>query len=265
MVKTMEIPLKIRSIINEKYGKKDRTGMSGAAIYLFDDMVLKVQEQNSEANNEYTMMQWLLKKVPVPKIIEHELANKLSYLLMSRCTGEMACSDTYMKNPKYQADLLAGAIQRLWSVDITDCPSDCRLKYKLQQAEYNVTNGLVNTDNCEPDTFGKNGFRSPENLLYWLQDNAPDEEPVLSHGDFCLPNVMFADGTLSGFIDLGRSGIADKWCDIAICHRSIKHNYDGSYTSKPIPGYNEAYFFDALQIQPDWDKIRYYILLDELF
>ena len=29
--------------------------------------------------------------------------------------------------------------------------------------------------------------------------------------------------------DLGRAGIADKWCDIALCYRSLTHNYDGSY------------------------------------
>ena len=48
------------------------------------------------------------------------------------------------------------------------------------------------------------------------------------HGDFCLPNVFFADGKVSGFIDLGDAGIADRWYDIALGYRSLKHNVDGT-------------------------------------
>jgi len=261
----MEVPLKIREIIANKSGNIDNTGMSGASVYLYNDVVLKIQDYNKESNNEYKMMQWLFGKLPVPDIIEHTITNKLSYLLMSKCAGKMACDKTFMADPKQQAKLLADTLQALWSVDVTDCPSDCRLSHKLEQAEYNVTNGLVDPNACEPETFGKGGFHDPETLLYWLKNNVPDEKPVLSHGDFCLPNILFADGKLSGLIDLGRSGIADRWCDIAICHRSLKHNYDGTYTGKQIKGYQETYLFDALQIKPDWDKIRYYILLDELF
>ena len=60
----------------------------------------------------------------------------------------------------------------------------CLLQYKLAQAEHNVCNGLIDIYNCEPNTFGKQGFKDPEALLNWLMDNQPGEEPVLSHSDF---------------------------------------------------------------------------------
>ena len=47
------------------------------------------------------------------------------------------------------------------------------------------------------------------------EENKPKEELALSHGDYCLPNVFFKDGKVSGFIDLGASGVADKYLDIA--------------------------------------------------
>ena len=98
-----------------------------------------------------------------------------------------------------------------------------------------------------------------------MLENKPDEEPVFSHGDFCLPNIFFDKNGLSGLIDLGRAGIADRWCDIALCYRSLKDNYSGRYSGQIQTDFKEAHFFDALELRPDWDKIRYYILLDELF
>ncbi len=98
-----------------------------------------------------------------------------------------------------------------------------------------------------------------------MQSNKPDEDLVFSHGDFCLPNVLFQNRKLSGIIDLVRAGIADKWCDIALCYRSLKNNCEGMYSGIKTVDFNENDLFDALQIKPDWDKIYYYILLDELF
>lgn len=62
---------------------------------------------------------------------------------------------------------------------------------------------------------------------------------------------------MSPAIDLGRSGRADKWYDIAFCVRSIREDIGEEQ-------YVEL-FFDLLGIKPDWEKIKYYILLDELF
>ena len=174
----------------------------------------------------------------------------------------MACCAQYMQDPKLQSDLLAGALQELWRLNCLDCPYKSTLDQKLKQAEYNVINRLVDVNDCEPETYAD--FKNPEALLYWLQNNKPNEEFVISHGDFCLPNIMFDNGVLSGLIDLGRSGVADKWCDIALCYRSIKNNFNGRYGRK-WTGYSNHYLFDALQLKPDWEKIRYYILLDELF
>ena len=88
---------------------------------------------------------------------------------------------------------------------------------------------------------------------------------MLSHGDFCLPNLFIGNGKITGFFDLGRSGIADAYQDIALCYCSLHHNLNGRYGGKLNPNADAAILFDALGIRPDWEKIRYYILLDELF
>lgn len=97
----------------------------------------------------------------------------------------------------------------------------------------------------------------------------PEEDPVFSHGDYCLPNLFLKEGKVSGYMDLGRSGIADRYQDIALCYRSLKHNYSGRYGGKVYtqlnPDFRPESLFEELGIEPDWEKIRYYILLDELF
>lgn len=254
----MRLPEKISSLIADDGYREDDIGMSGSSVRIYRDKILKIQECSEEAENEYRMMRYLRGRIPVPEVYSHEISEGRSYLLMSKCRGQMACADEYMRDPAVQCRLLAEGLKKLWSTDISDCPSDWRLSHKLARAEYNVKNGLVDTDNVEPETFGENGFKDPAELLGWLYENAPKEEPVLSHGDYCLPNIFGIGGEVTGYIDLGRTGIADKWCDIALCYRSLSHNFSGKY-------YDDMLLFRELGLEPDWEKIRYYILLDELF
>ena len=89
------------------------------------------------------------------------------------------------------AELLSEGLKMLWNVDISQCPCMSTTDVKLQQALYNVQMGLVDVDDAEPGTFGKEGFKNPEQLLHWLMDNKPEEDLVLSHGDFYLNRWEF--------------------------------------------------------------------------
>lgn len=264
----MTLPEKTASLLGGEEYEIDSIGMSGSRVYLGKNKILKVQEQGEEAENEYRMLQYLQGKLPVPMLYAHEIWEGKSYLLMSRCEGEMACSQSYMTEPALLCSLLAKGLKLLWSMDVGDCPSDQRLHRKLAMARYNIENGLVDLDNVEPDTFGEKGFQDPYELLEWLYENKPEEEPVFSHGDFCLPNLFGVRSRVSGYIDLGRAGMADKWCDIALCYRCLSHNYGGKYSIQGMAAwkeYDDLLLFRELGMEPDWEKIRYYILLDELF
>ena len=171
----------------------------------------------------------------------------------------------HLEHPEELVTILAGALKMLWSVDISDCPKYGDLDYVLKQARYRVENNLVDIMYAEPETYGENGFENPTALIEWLENNKPVYEPVLSHGDFSLPNIFIEDGNISGFIDVGRTGVGDKWNDIAICYRSLKHNFDGTYGGKVYPDFDPDILFDALGIEANWEKIKYFILLDELF
>ena len=259
------LPENIRKLISGQLPEADNTGLSGASVYVLEDSVLKIEKISENNDATVEMMMWHEGKLPVPRVICCEKDSEYQYLLMSRMPGKMSCDSYYMERPGLLVRTLAEAIRMLWSVDLSGCPRDRNLETELKEAECRVEKGLVAIDSTEPSTFGDGGFKDPEELLIWLENNKPGYDPVLSHGDFCLPNLFMDGDRFSGFIDLGSSGAGDKWRDIALCYRSLKHNAEGFYGGRVYPGIDAGMLFDELRIKPDKEKIRYYILLDELF
>lgn len=261
----LEIPQTIKQKIGSRPYHCDSVGMSDSQVLMFDDRVLKIETTREEADNEYRMMNWLAGKLPVPEVLAFAKENGRNYLLMSRVEGRMLCDEAYMNKPKELIQLLAKGLKMLWSVDVKECPNHIGLKERLALAERNVREGLVDMDHVEEDTFGEKGFKNPEELLNWLKENQPEEDLVLTHGDYCLPNVFGSEGKINGFIDLGKCGVADRYQDIALCYRSLSHNCDGTYGGSVYTDVKPEMLFKELGIEPDWEKIRYYILMDELF
>jgi kanamycin kinase/aminoglycoside 3'-phosphotransferase-3 len=261
-----KLPKKIANRLTGLSWNSDDVGKSASTILLFDDMVLKTEKISRSSENEIKLLNWLDGKLPVPKIIEAEIQDGYSFLLMSRLPGEMACSDNSLRNMEDTVRALANGLKMLWQIDISNCPCSNVVSEKMNQAKYRVENNLVNTDDFNPETFSSEGFKDIPDLYEYLDRNRPKEDFIFSHGDFCLPNV-FVDGCgVTGFLDWGCGGIADRWQDIALCVRSLRHNY------VECAGYGESEYnkyknllFQELAIEPNEEKIRYYILLDELF
>ena len=263
----MVFPERIQNYIRDLPYEKNGVGMSHSSVFVFDAYVLKVQQAMPETENEYQVLRWINGRVPVPDILEYVVQAGTAYTLMTKAVGKMLCDDELMREPEKLVDLIAQALKMLWSVDISDCPCTfSRLSERLKAARENIANGEVDLDNVEPETFGPGGFADPWDLLKWLERNQPEEDLVLTHGDFCLPNV-FADGNnITAFIDNGKMGPADRWQDLAIVLRSLRHNFDGKYTGGvPYRGYDDSMLLSKLGIEMDERKFRYYLLLDELF
>ena len=260
----MYLPKSIAAALGDRPLCRESIGMSGAQVYFAGEMVLKIEPADGEAENNLAMLRWLAGKLTVPEVLAEETREDTRYLLMHRLPGKMACSPALLAQPKPLVEALAAALERWWASDPAGCPCDQTLEKKLCNARRQVEQGLVDLENVEPDTFGEGGFASPEALLRWLEDNRPEEQPVLSHGDFCLPNVFFREDGAAGFLDLGRSGLADKWLDIAILWRSLRDNFNGSH-GHTDPDFDPDWLFGALGIRPDRERMRYYLLLDELF
>lgn len=262
----MFLPSELQEIIGSRPYTLDDVGMSGSQVLCFDDMVLKIGKHTAAHDRELAMLTWMSsKKLPVPEVLHADVVDGTRYLLMSRIPGKMSCAEEYLDNADVLVKILAEGLHLLWKTDISGCPCDSSLTGHLKAAERHVVNGQVDVNAVEPATFGPGGFVSPEHLLAWLYDNRPTETLVLSHGDYCLPNIFADNGRLSGFIDLGDSGTADRYQDIALCYRSLTHNMDGSYGGRVREDFDPDRLFGELGIVPDRELLRYYRLLDELF
>lgn len=242
----------------------DQTGLSGSTVALFDNMVLKCERVSEESENQDAMLRWLSGKLPVPRIICSLVRDGSRWTLMERISGEMACAERWREDPHRLVRVLADAMRQLWDLDISDCPVDQSAEAKLARARRIVEAGQVDLELVDPETFGERGFPSPAALLGWLEENRPVCEPVMTHGDFCLPNLFLQDWQFTGFLDLGRSGAGDRWTDIAILWRSLRDNFGGHY-GEAVEGFHPDELFDALGIEKDEEKLRYYLLMDELF
>jgi len=261
----MIFPESIAKLVGNSDYTTDNIGLSDSTVLHFGDCFLKIEPTGANADNEQIMTAWLSGKIPVPEILAFERQDGYNYLLTAAVPGRMLCSADLLSDGDRLLKLLAEAFDILRSVDVSDCPVSASVEHKLRLAEQRVAGGLCSTEDAEPDTYGPGGFRSPEHLLRWLTDNRPEESLQLTHGDFCLPNI-FTDGRhITGFIDLGRSGAADMYVDLALSVRSLRHNLDGTYSSVSYPSVDPRRLYSLLGISPDEDLMRYYLLLDELF
>lgn len=262
----MRIPDVIRVSLPEMAGAAEDIGRSGATVLDYGDRFLKVQEECNVSANEYFMLRWMQGRIPVPRILAAAQADSRRWLVTSRMPGQYLCTEALLDDQHRLAEICAQALRTLWSVDISTCPTRRTLDDKLCEIEAGLRGGWITREQAGDPTIydvSAGGFASPAALFDWLLKHRPEEELALSHGDLCLPNI-FADGQgLTGFIDVGLAGVADKWVDIEKCLWSMWANTTGFFGGRARP-FDRQLLFDSLDMQPDEEKLRYYGLLDAL-
>lgn len=255
------LPDAVAAVIGERGGTVEDIGCSGSSVVIYDDMVLKVEPVSGEGDRAVAMMRWLCERLPqgcVPAVHCDAVVGEMRYLVMSRVVGEMACDAVWLDRPEALMRALAGALKRLWAVDVRSCPSVCDLDDELSVLRERVARGDAKKAPA--------GFASAEALLDWLEKNRPREEDrVLSHGDFCLPNVLFDGAGKASFIDLGGCGVADRYRDISLCLQSLRRNCNGFFGGAVRPAPDERIFWEALGEACDEAKLNYYLKLDRLW
>lgn len=132
-------------------------------------------------------------------------------LITRKISGEDLTSDVYLSDPSRLAVNMGQMLRALHETDAKYCPIKDRCSEYL--ANFHEGYRIGRFDPSFIDRRLKIG--TPDAAYeYVLKNSHLLKNEVLLHGDFCLPNVIFRDWSLSGYIDLGAAGIGDRHIDL---------------------------------------------------
>jgi aminoglycoside phosphotransferase len=142
------------------------------------------------------------------------------------------------------------------SLDIAACPFEQRLAVKVEKAHRRLVTGVVDGHDFDDE---RSGWTAESAFAELLATRPTSEDLVFTHGDYCLPNIIInpQNWTISGFIDWGRAGVADRYQDLALVGRSLAYNFS--------PDWIEVLFREYGLSEIDYAKVQFYKLLDEFF
>jgi aminoglycoside phosphotransferase len=253
------IPAEIRELIGvEQVSLKFENTAKTFFIRSIDSAgkYLKVQKIGSTETLETQAKRllWLQHKLPVPNVIDYGVKGEYEYLITLGLPGFEASNDIFKTNIDHMISLLAQGLKKIHDTPIDDCPYDNSFGRLMKVIQYNIKHGII-------DTYGlhrKFGEINLDVLVDEIEMYSKDlnEDLVFTHGDYSLPNIIINNGEISGFIDLGNCGIADRYYDLGVVEKSIIRNCGTEY----IMLFYDEYGMESV----DHEKKRFYQLVEHL-
>lgn len=231
-------------------------GLSGAAVFRGRGVYRKV---TPDAGVEAATLTWLRDHgVPVADVVDVGP----DWLVTREIAGRTA-ADAWPPDQRGRVvDALADVTRALHALPLVECPFDRSLAAAALEARAAVASGSIDVADLDEERLGW----TPDALLAELNERLPDmlarEVLVVTHGDWCLPNVVLDPDTVTivGLLDTGRAGRADRYTDLALMDRSLR-----SDTRNPQYGsdFADRYLARCGHDAVDYDKLDFYRLLDE--
>lgn len=240
---------------------RDQVGESGCAVYRLaapgtDDLYLKMADADTLGDlvDEMVRLRWLSAHLPVPALHGFGLEAGGGWMLTGRLAGRTAYQ--LLEEDPAAAPALAGSLarflRRLHAIPVERCPFNADHALRLSAAKDRMDAGVVEEDDFDAARLGRSA-RDVWNEMLAAMPATFDR--VVTHGDFSLDNLLVVDGAVTGCIDLGRVGIADRWQDLAILWHSLAE----------FGGEAAAAMLQAYGIAPDPARLDFHLRLDEFF
>ena len=196
---------------------------------------------------------WAGRFLPVADVLACGTDGGTDWLVTRAIGGVDATDKALMAVPETLTDLLAGGLRRFHLAPAAECPFPFTLDVALEHVRQRAAAGRIDPAR---DFHPEHRHLSLEAALQELERRRPaDEDLVVCHGDYCLPNVLIADGKVSGFVDLGELGVADRWWDLAVATWSLTWNLGEGF---------EDQFLRTYGIDRDEERVKFYRLLYDL-
>ncbi|MFN2567489.1 MAG: APH(3') family aminoglycoside O-phosphotransferase [Gemmatimonadaceae bacterium] len=213
-----------------------------------------------QLDGEADRLRWMKERdLPVPAVRDYGRIGSTEFLLLEEVSVLAASEPEWTSCLPEAITALGAGLALLHRTSTVDCPFDQRVARQIDAARHRVAAGRVREDDFDAIRAG----RRATDLLDELLSTIPaDEDLVFTHGDFCLPNIILGRGAngevqITGLVDCGRAGIADRHQDLALAVRSIIHNFGGPWVAPFLQAYGLA--------RPQEEKLRFFTLLDEFF
>jgi kanamycin kinase len=202
---------------------------------------------------EAERMIWAAPYLPVPRVVTCERRGATTVLVTDALGGRDATHPAWRAElPRLVAALGRGLRAFHDAVGEEWCPFRFELRRALDHVQRRVAAGLVDATDLHPE----HAHLTPAAALAQLEATAPaDEDLVVCHGDYCAPNVLLTHGRVTGFVDLGELGVADRWWDVAVGAWSVGWNFGVEF---------EGLFFESYGVAPDPARLGFYRLLYDL-
>ncbi|HEX3929956.1 MAG TPA: APH(3') family aminoglycoside O-phosphotransferase [Nocardioides sp.] len=217
-----------------------------------------------ELADERDRLEWLAGVgLPAPAVLDWADDDGSATLTTASLPG-VPLSELPGSSVPVAARALGEFLARLHGVPRERCPFERWLAVTVPLARVRAEEGLVDADDFDEGRAG----RSVDEVLADLLAGRPRAEQlemadlVVCHGDACLPNFLADPETLAitGMVDVGRLGVADRHVDLALATRSMSDaTLNPAYGPDAASATLTAYGRDA----DPW-RLDFYQLLDEL-
>ena len=166
---------------------------------------------------EAERLRWVDDRLPVPVVLETGSNDVAHWMRTQGLPGVAASDQRWQSDPRATATSLGRAVRvfhdRLSSA-VAGCPWSWRVADRLTARPDSAQARVMAAD-------------APEEL-----------DLVVGHGDLCAPNVLLTnEGSLAGYVDLGKLGVADRAADLGCGVWSLEFNHLGFAVNEFLAAY----------------------------
>ncbi|MCT8268303.1 APH(3')-I family aminoglycoside O-phosphotransferase [Afifella sp. JA880] len=242
---------------------RDSVGQSGGSVFRLHgkpngpDAFVKHGEGGlaDDLSDEMVRLRWLAGYISVPALISFTRTSSEAWLVTTALRGKTAYQ-VLEADPATRlaiVDALAAFLRRLHAIPVCVCPFKSDHAYSLARARERLDAGLVDVDDFDAERKGWTAEQVWEEM-HRLLPLAPDA--VVTHGDFSLDNLVIFEGEVTGCIDVGKAGVADRYQDLAIMWNCLGE-FDRSLQERFLQQYGV--------VDVDWRRLQFHLMLDEFF
>lgn len=219
---------------------------------------LKIAALNSPNRliEAYRRLIWAKRYLPVSSVVGYTQDDAKAYLLTEALPGVMPYDDLLPLTLGERLTLLAQAARQIHALPVAACPFDSTLAVKFALIRQRIAADAVQ---ISPFAESHPDCTMADVYTRLIATQPAGQDIVVTHGDLYPVNILVNPQTsqLSGFVDVGRLGLADRYADLALIVNTIRWHFDETW----IPFFFKAYGIEQI----DREKLAYYQFLGQFF